>query len=61
MLSLMFVAQVNSGTRTASGEQVRAALRELGESAALVIPAIVGEADSAAGALEFDFSQGWNI
>jgi hypothetical protein len=61
MLSLMFVAQVNSGTRTASGEQVRAALRELGQSAALVIPAIVGEADRAAGALEFDFSQGWNI
>ena len=28
MLSLMFVAQVNSGTRTASGEQVRAALQK---------------------------------
>jgi hypothetical protein len=60
MLSLMFVTQVNSGTRTASGEQVRAALRELHERAALVIPAIVGEADSAARALEFDLGQGWN-
>jgi hypothetical protein len=60
MLSLMFVTQVNSGTRTASGEQVRAALRELLERAALVIQAIVGEADSAARALEFDLGQGWN-
>jgi hypothetical protein len=36
LLSLMFVAEVNSGTRTGSGEQVRAAMRELHERAALV-------------------------
>jgi hypothetical protein len=34
VLSLMSVAEVNSGTRTASGEQVNAALRELQERAA---------------------------
>ena len=36
LLSLMFVAEVNSGTRTGSCEQVRAALRELHGRAALV-------------------------
>ena len=36
LLSLMFVAEVNSGTRTASGEQLCAALRELHGRAAPV-------------------------
>ena len=36
VLSLMFVAEVNSGTRSALGEQIGAALRELHERAALV-------------------------